>query len=176
MGTENCFVVSKLFEKEVVQLSEIQLSGSSLVRQSPLYLKYFMHFFQLSKKDKFSHIKTEIMMSSEGCTKIVHGPDPELFDNWVHKNYGGNSRTKTITREKYMRICALLRGEQTNSNAKFRFWVRSKGFRLLRYNRTTDEIFDDVNGQLYVSLHAKEVSIVTFMNLIHLLYFIFNFS
>ena len=98
------------------------------------------------------------MSSIETCKKVVHGPDPELFDNWVHKNYGGNSRTKTITREKYTRICALLRGEQTNSNAKFRFWVRSKGFRLLRYNRATDEIFDDLNGELYVSLHAKEVS------------------
>lgn len=88
----------------------------------------------------------------------VNGPDIQLFDNWVRKNYGGNSRTKTITREKYMKICALLRGEQTNSNAKFRFWVRSKGFRLLRHDRSTEEIVDDLNGQLYVSLHAKEES------------------
>ena len=97
-------------------------------------------------------------MSGEGtCKSAANGPDIQLFDNWVRKNYGGNSRTKTITREKYMKICALLRGEQTNSNAKFRFWVRSKGFRLLRHDRNTEEIADDLNGQLYVSLHAKEV-------------------
>ena len=87
------------------------------------------------------------------------GPDLSLFEDWVLKNYGGNSRTKTITKEKYVRICALLRGDQQRtSNAKFRFWVRSKGFRLLKHNITTDEIFNDPNGELYVSLHAKEVN------------------
>ena len=87
----------------------------------------------------------------------AQGPDPKLFENWVCKNYGDNSRTKTITKEKYLRICALLRGEQRHSNAKFRFWVRSKGFRLLKHKRSTDEIFNDPNGDLYISLHAKEV-------------------
>lgn len=88
----------------------------------------------------------------------VQSPDRKLFDSWVGKNYGGNSRTKTITKEKHLRICALLRGQQQrHSNAKFRFWVRSKGFRLLKHKRITDEIFNDPDGDLYVSLHAKEV-------------------
>ncbi|XP_066932287.1 uncharacterized protein [Clytia hemisphaerica] len=89
----------------------------------------------------------------------LSGPDRQLFNDWVRKNYGGNSRTKTITKDKYIKICALLRGEQMNSNAKFRFWVRSKGFRLLKHDRHTNKIEDDVvNGKLYVSLHAKEES------------------
>ena len=90
------------------------------------------------------------------------GPDVELFDAWVSKNYGGNSRTKTITSEKYSRICKLIRGEDPNSNAKFRFWVRNKGFRLLRHDKMTDEILDDPCGSLFVSLHAKEVKICSF--------------
>lgn len=87
------------------------------------------------------------------------GPNLEIFTNWVLKNYGGNSRTKTITHEKYVRICKLIKGEAVNSNAKFRFWVRNKGFRLINYDEINDRIKDDPNGELYVSLHAREVDI-----------------
>lgn len=92
----------------------------------------------------------------------AEGPDLNLFQDWVVKNYGGNSRTKTITKEKYTKICSLLRGENIGSSSsisKFRFWVRSKGFRLLRHDRTTNAIVDDAKGDLYVSLYAKEVCI-----------------
>ena len=60
------------------------------------------------------------------------GPDRCLFQDWVAEHFGRNNRTKTITAEKYDKICNLVAGQDSNnSNAKFRFWVRSKGFRLL---------------------------------------------
>lgn len=89
------------------------------------------------------------------------GPDLQLFQSWLQKNYGDNSRTKTITLEKYEKICKLLRGDPCNVNAKFRFWVRSKGFRLLKFDHHSNKIIDDRNGRLFVSLHAKEVSKIT---------------
>ena len=85
------------------------------------------------------------------------GPDILLFDTWVNKNYGGNTRTKTITREKYEKICKLIRGEDPHCNAKFRFWVRNKGFQIMKHDSVTNNITNDRNGHLYVSLHAKEV-------------------
>jgi len=53
------------------------------------------------------------------------------FQGWVELNYGENSRTKTITRKKFNKICRYLLGEpQIETDAKFRFWVKSKGFRI----------------------------------------------
>jgi hypothetical protein len=60
----------------------------------------------------------------------------------VLSTYGDAAKTKTITAKKYARIVALLRysngldkgsntGESTGSEAaKFRLWVKSKGFHL----------------------------------------------
>lgn len=84
------------------------------------------------------------------------GPELEFFNSWVQKHYGHNSRTKTITKEKYEKIRKLIRGETCQVNAKFRFWVRSKGFRLLKQG-SKDDVVDDKDGCLFVSLHAKEV-------------------
>lgn len=54
------------------------------------------------------------------------------FQGWVELNYGENSRTKTITRKKFNKICRYLLGEpQIETDAKFRFWVKSKGFRIV---------------------------------------------
>ena len=90
-----------------------------------------------------------------GDKKEDIGNNAELFDNWVRKHYVGNSRTKTITSEKYLKICKLIRGEDTSPNAKFKFWVRSKGFRLLRDEKHSDKVLDDPYGSLFVSLHSK---------------------
>jgi len=55
------------------------------------------------------------------------------FQRWVLLNYGENSRTKTITRSKYIKICRYLLGEPLiETDAKFRFWVKSKGFRIVQ--------------------------------------------
>lgn len=53
------------------------------------------------------------------------------FQRWVEANYGENSRTKTITQAKYNKICMYLLGQPgVDTDAKFRFWVKSKGFRI----------------------------------------------
>ena len=59
------------------------------------------------------------------------GPTPELFRDWIHANFLGNNRTKTITAEKYARICRYMLGDYTCTNAKFRYWVKSKGFHVV---------------------------------------------
>ncbi len=72
-----------------------------------------------------------------------------MFDNytpWVMRTYGDSAKTKTITTRKYARIVALLKslekdshgepgsttttGGSTSEAAKFRLWVKSKGFHL----------------------------------------------
>lgn len=56
----------------------------------------------------------------------------DTFQNWAINNYGENSKTKTVTSRKYERIFNVLAGEElpSSENAKFRFWVKTKGFKL----------------------------------------------
>ena len=56
----------------------------------------------------------------------------EKFQSWANENYGENSKSKTVTRAKYWRIVRCLAGDERSSadNAKFRFWIKAKGFRL----------------------------------------------
>lgn len=68
-----------------------------------------------------------------------NGPDDALnesvvaeYQDWAQRVYGDSAKTKTVTRKKYERIVRILNGEEPNNveNSKFRFWVKSKGFRL----------------------------------------------
>ncbi|XP_029447067.1 nucleolar protein 4 isoform X2 [Rhinatrema bivittatum] len=54
------------------------------------------------------------------------------FQDWCLRTYGDSGKTKTVTRKKYERIVQLLQGAESGStdNAKFKFWVKSKGFQL----------------------------------------------
>ncbi|XP_043566459.1 nucleolar protein 4-like b isoform X5 [Chiloscyllium plagiosum] len=54
------------------------------------------------------------------------------FQDWCLRTYGDSGKTKTVTRKKYDRIVQLLSGVELSSvdNAKFKFWVKSKGFQL----------------------------------------------
>ncbi|XP_048386002.1 nucleolar protein 4-like isoform X2 [Stegostoma tigrinum] len=54
------------------------------------------------------------------------------FQDWCLKTYGDSGKTKTVTRKKYDRIVQFLSGVEPSSadNAKFKFWVKSKGFQL----------------------------------------------
>ncbi|MEQ2168990.1 hypothetical protein GOODEAATRI_020375 [Goodea atripinnis] len=70
------------------------------------------------------------------------------FRDWCLKTYGDSGKTKTVTRRKYNKIlqtllqegeedggAALLQEKEAGShhiNAKFKFWVRSKGFQVDR--------------------------------------------
>ncbi|XP_066434148.1 nucleolar protein 4 isoform X4 [Eleutherodactylus coqui] len=54
------------------------------------------------------------------------------FQDWCLRTYGDSGKTKTVTRKKYERIVQLLNGAESSNtdNAKFKFWVKSKGFQL----------------------------------------------
>ena len=56
------------------------------------------------------------------------------YQEWALRTYGDAAKTKTVTKKKYERIVNILNGQETQSleNSKFRFWVKSKGFRLCR--------------------------------------------
>ncbi|XP_034091623.1 LOW QUALITY PROTEIN: nucleolar protein 4-like [Gymnodraco acuticeps] len=57
------------------------------------------------------------------------------FQDWCLRTYGDSGKTKTVTRRKYNKIMqTLLQSDESdgvymdNINAKFKFWVKSKGF------------------------------------------------
>ncbi|XP_033483775.2 nucleolar protein 4-like isoform X1 [Epinephelus lanceolatus] len=66
------------------------------------------------------------------------------FQDWCLRTYGDSGKTKTVTRRKYNKILqTLIQGDEENSNgvflhekgnnhinAKFKFWVKSKGFQV----------------------------------------------
>ncbi|KAK5895065.1 hypothetical protein CesoFtcFv8_011688 [Champsocephalus esox] len=66
------------------------------------------------------------------------------FQDWCLRTYGDTGKTKTVTRRKYNKILqTLVQGDEENSNgvflhekgnnhinAKFKFWVKSKGFQV----------------------------------------------
>ncbi|MBN3311522.1 NOL4 protein, partial [Atractosteus spatula] len=70
------------------------------------------------------------------------------FQDWCLRTYGDSGKTKTVTRKKYDRIVQLLNGSESSStdNAKFKFWVKSKGFQL----GVPDEISGGEKQVLYV--------------------------
>ncbi|XP_029107577.1 nucleolar protein 4-like [Scleropages formosus] len=61
------------------------------------------------------------------------------FQDWCLRTYGDSGKTKTVTRRKYNKIMqTLLQGDEADGvfvesstiNAKFKFWVKSKGFQV----------------------------------------------
>ncbi|XP_030625316.1 nucleolar protein 4-like b [Chanos chanos] len=62
------------------------------------------------------------------------------FQDWCLRTYGDSGKTKTVTRRKYNKILqTLLQSDESDSsvyiesnhiNAKFKFWVKSKGFQV----------------------------------------------
>ena len=96
----------------------------------------------LSEPPLKSDPNPDIRLSSAAARKIMF----DQYQPWVLATYGDAAKTKTITAKKYARIVALLRfsngsdkssglsggpSEATGSEAaKFRLWVKSKGFHL----------------------------------------------
>ncbi|RXM36257.1 Nucleolar protein 4 [Acipenser ruthenus] len=76
------------------------------------------------------------------------------FQDWCLRTYGDSGKTKTVTRKKYDRIVQLLNGSESSStdNAKFKFWVKSKGFQL----GVPDEISGGEKQVLYVPVKTTE--------------------
>ncbi|KAM6349943.1 nucleolar protein 4 isoform 1-T1 [Podargus strigoides] len=79
------------------------------------------------------------------------------FQDWCLRTYGDSGKTKTVTRKKYDRIVQLLNGSESSStdNAKFKFWVKSKGFQL----GSSDEVSGGAGGGkqvLYVPVKTTD--------------------
>ncbi|XP_042695868.1 nucleolar protein 4 isoform X4 [Centrocercus urophasianus] len=79
------------------------------------------------------------------------------FQDWCLRTYGDSGKTKTVTRKKYERIVQLLNGSESSStdNAKFKFWVKSKGFQL----GDSDEVSGGAGGGkqvLYVPVKTTD--------------------
>jgi hypothetical protein len=62
------------------------------------------------------------------------------YQEWALRTYGDAAKTKTVTKKKYERIVNILNGQESQclENSKFRFWVKSKGFRLCRREPTAE--------------------------------------
>ena len=72
---------------------------------------------------------------SESSSVPAHIKNSEMYriyNSWALKNYGDSGKTKTVTRNKYRRIVGILVGDDPSAsdNAKFKFWVKAKGFCL----------------------------------------------
>ncbi|XP_043922573.1 nucleolar protein 4 [Protopterus annectens] len=76
------------------------------------------------------------------------------FQDWCLRIYGDSGKTKTVTRKKYDRIVQLLNGSETSTtdNAKFKFWVKSKGFQL----GNPEEVNDGRKQILYVPVKTMD--------------------
>ncbi|XP_072267367.1 nucleolar protein 4 isoform X2 [Pyxicephalus adspersus] len=76
------------------------------------------------------------------------------FQDWCLRTYGDSGKTKTVTRKKYERIVQLLNGSESSStdNAKFKFWVKSKGFQL----GNADEATPGDKQVLYVPVKTSD--------------------
>ncbi|XP_051805459.1 nucleolar protein 4-like isoform X2 [Acanthochromis polyacanthus] len=107
-------------------------------------------------------------------------PEPEMFgefQDWCLRTYGDSGKTKTVTRRKYNKIVqTLLQGDEENSrgvggqensrgsvvqerngghiNAKFKFWVKSKGFTV---GSVQDAELGADRAVLYVPIKATSV-------------------
>ncbi|XP_066272106.1 nucleolar protein 4-like isoform X1 [Branchiostoma lanceolatum] len=79
------------------------------------------------------------------------------FQTWAIQTYGDSGKTKTVTRKKYRRITRYLSGDEkpTTDNAKFRFWVKSKGFVLSPMGNNNDS--PNKKGILYVPVKNQDV-------------------
>ncbi|XP_076131906.1 nucleolar protein 4-like b isoform X1 [Alosa pseudoharengus] len=84
------------------------------------------------------------------------------FQDWCLRTYGDSGKTKTVTRRKYNKILqTLMQGDDSDGvylesnhiNAKFKFWVKSKGFQV---GSAEDENANEGSGRpvLYVPIKA----------------------
>uniref|UniRef100_A0A8D3DAQ8 Nucleolar protein 4-like a n=1 Tax=Scophthalmus maximus TaxID=52904 RepID=A0A8D3DAQ8_SCOMX len=74
------------------------------------------------------------LLLSGGCEEMFGE-----FQDWCLRTYGDSGKTKTVTRRKYNKIMqTLLQNDESDGvyvdsshiNAKFKFWVKSKGFQV----------------------------------------------
>ncbi|KAF7696016.1 nucleolar protein 4-like b isoform X1 [Silurus meridionalis] len=82
------------------------------------------------------------------------------FQDWCLRTYGDSAKTKTVTRRKYDRILqALSLAEDSDAdgshiNAKFKFWVKTKGFQVENGDSQRDRNGKPDRPVLYVPIKA----------------------
>ncbi|XP_052396370.1 nucleolar protein 4-like isoform X1 [Carassius gibelio] len=85
------------------------------------------------------------------------------FQEWCLRTYGDSGKTKTVTRRKYNKILqTLLQSDDSNGvyvernhiNAKFKFWVKSKGFQVGNTDGKPNENGAADRAVLYVPIKA----------------------
>ena len=59
----------------------------------------------------------------------------EAFEKYIHCNFlqGKKAGSKTVTRSKGDRIVSFLMGRPVEEDAHFKFWVKSREFKLMDY-------------------------------------------
>ncbi|XP_041483823.1 uncharacterized protein LOC121430570 [Lytechinus variegatus] len=82
---------------------------------------------------------------------------PTQYCKWVEKTYGDSGKTKTVTRKKYNRIVAVLKGDELPSaeNGRFRFWIKGKNFKLAAAEKGQPDYGQKV---LYVPVKSTELT------------------
>ncbi|KAI4892932.1 hypothetical protein NFI96_014184 [Prochilodus magdalenae] len=104
--------------------------------------------------------KKQSAVSMKRSLSLSEGEMFGEFQDWCLRTYGDSGKTKTVTRRKYNRILqTLMQGDEPDSyadsnhiNAKFKFWVKSKGFQVGSIEGQRDR-----NGErpvLYVPIKA----------------------
>ncbi|XP_067096817.1 LOW QUALITY PROTEIN: nucleolar protein 4-like [Osmerus mordax] len=108
---------------------------------------------------------------SVDLTRRSRSPESETgemfgeFQDWCLRTYGDSGKTKTVTRRKYNKILqTLLHGEDSEGggvfiesnhiNAKFKFWVKSKGFQVRSLEGEPNKNGSPDRPVLYVPIKA----------------------
>ncbi|XP_051516707.1 nucleolar protein 4-like isoform X2 [Myxocyprinus asiaticus] len=90
------------------------------------------------------------------------------FQEWCLRTYGDSGKTKTVTRRKYNKILQTLLQcdgsegvyiESSHINAKFKFWVKSKGFQVGQSDREQNENGAADRPVLYVPIKTTCVDV-----------------
>lgn len=121
-------------------------------------------------RDRERHTHTEKEMSgrkhnADSSKRSPVPPETEMFgefQDWCLRTYGDSAKTKTVTRRKYDKILqALSLGEDSDAytdgshiNAKFKFWVKSKGFQVRNGDNQRDRNGKSDRPVLYVPIKA----------------------
>ncbi|KAI5095850.1 nucleolar protein 4-like isoform X2 [Silurus meridionalis] len=99
------------------------------------------------------------------------------FQDWCLRTYGDSAKTKTVTRRKYDRILqALSLAEDSDAdgshiNAKFKFWVKTKGFQVENGDSQRDRNGKPDRPVLYVPIKATGFQkILLYLHQMHAVY------
>lgn len=84
------------------------------------------------------------------------------FQDWCLRTYGDSAKTKTVTRRKYDKILQALSlaedsdayADASHINAKFKFWVKSKGFQVGNGDNQRERNGKSDRPVLYVPIKA----------------------